>query len=222
MNAPRSAVRAGPGPHHRRPLARHAPARAGSSRACARPRDRVRETLFNWLHADAAGRARARPVRRHRRAGVGSAVARRGAARCWSSAIASAGRVPARRPPRACRAGRRRRSCRPMRWPGCTRSPMRSFDLAFVDPPFDANLWGGVLPALVPELARRTAGSTSKRPRDATPRRRRSWRLHREGRTREVRYALYRRRRRRPRSRTSCYTSVTLGHRLHRRTAHHE
>jgi 16S rRNA (guanine966-N2)-methyltransferase len=67
-----------------------------------------------------------------------------------------------------------------------------SFDVAFVDPPFDANLWGGVLPVLVRRLkpdawlyVEAPAGD------DAPPPE--GWRLHREGRTRDVRFALYRR-----------------------------
>jgi 16S rRNA (guanine966-N2)-methyltransferase len=70
--------------------------------------------------------------------------------------------------------------------------PEASFDLAFVDPPFDANLWGGVLPALLPRL-REDAWLYVEAPAtdDAPPPP--GWRLHREGRTRDVRYALYRR-----------------------------
>jgi 16S rRNA (guanine966-N2)-methyltransferase len=67
-----------------------------------------------------------------------------------------------------------------------------AFDLAFVDPPFDANLWGGVLPALVPKLAA-DAWLYVESPLDATPALPSGWALHREGRTREVRYSLYRR-----------------------------
>jgi 16S rRNA (guanine966-N2)-methyltransferase len=67
------------------------------------------------------------------------------------------------------------------------------FDLAFVDPPFDANLWGGVLPALVPKLAR-DAWIYIEAPHDADSRPPEDWVLHREGRTRDVHYALYRRR----------------------------
>ena len=70
--------------------------------------------------------------------------------------------------------------------------PEGAFDLAFVDPPFDANLWGGVLPPLLPRLAEEgwlyvEAPGTD----DAPPPP--GWRLHREGRTRDVRFALYRR-----------------------------
>ena len=70
--------------------------------------------------------------------------------------------------------------------------PDASFDLAFVDPPFDANLWGGVLPALAPKLAT-TAWLYVEAPLDAAPSLSVDWVLHREGKTREVRYALYRR-----------------------------
>lgn len=70
--------------------------------------------------------------------------------------------------------------------------PEASFDLAFVDPPFDANLWGGVLPQLLPRL-KETGWLYIEAPAtDASPPPP-GWRLHREGRTRDVRYALYRR-----------------------------
>ena len=75
--------------------------------------------------------------------------------------------------------------------------PDAAFDLAFVDPPFDANLWGWVLPALAPKLA---AGAWLyvESPLDATPSLPPEWAQHREGRTRDVRYALYRRQGRPP------------------------
>ncbi|HEV8695618.1 MAG TPA: 16S rRNA (guanine(966)-N(2))-methyltransferase RsmD [Lysobacter sp.] len=68
-----------------------------------------------------------------------------------------------------------------------------SFDLAFVDPPFDANFWGGVLPALVPKLAS-DAWLYIEAPHEADSTPAKDWVLHREGRTRDVHYALYRRR----------------------------
>ena len=67
-----------------------------------------------------------------------------------------------------------------------------AFDLAFVDPPFDANLWGGVLPAVLPKLAAE-AWLYVESPLDTAPSLPSEWILHREGRTRDVRYALYRR-----------------------------
>ena len=72
-----------------------------------------------------------------------------------------------------------------------------AFDLAFVDPPFDANLWGGVLPALAPKLAA-DAWLYVESPLDTAPSLPPEWALHREGRTRDVRYALYRRQGRPP------------------------
>jgi 16S rRNA (guanine966-N2)-methyltransferase len=68
-----------------------------------------------------------------------------------------------------------------------------AFDLAFVDPPFDANLWGGVLPSLVSKLSR-DAWLYIEAPHDADSTPPPEWQLHRDGRTRDVHYALYRRR----------------------------
>lgn len=70
--------------------------------------------------------------------------------------------------------------------------PEGAFDLAFVDPPFDANLWGGVLPPLLPRLAEDGWLYVEAPGTDDTPPPP-GWRLHREGRTRDVRFALYRR-----------------------------
>ena len=70
--------------------------------------------------------------------------------------------------------------------------PDAAFDLAFVDPPFDANLWGGVLPALAPKLAA-DAWLYVESPLAAIPSLPPEWALHREGRTRDGRHALDRR-----------------------------
>jgi 16S rRNA (guanine966-N2)-methyltransferase len=71
--------------------------------------------------------------------------------------------------------------------------PDGGFDLAFVDPPFDANFWGGVLPVLTAKLsADGWLYVESPHAAEAAPPP--EWALHREGHTREVRYALYRRR----------------------------
>lgn len=70
--------------------------------------------------------------------------------------------------------------------------PTQRFDLVFLDPPFAGELWRPALSLLSPWLAndawlyleaRRDAGI------DPGP----AWRQHREGTTRDVRYALYRR-----------------------------
>ena len=70
--------------------------------------------------------------------------------------------------------------------------PGAAHDIAFVDPPFDANLWGGVLPALAPKLAD-DGWLYVESPAGLAPAPPAGWRLHREGHTREVRFALYRR-----------------------------
>jgi 16S rRNA (guanine966-N2)-methyltransferase len=66
------------------------------------------------------------------------------------------------------------------------------FDLAFVDPPFAADLWGPVLAALDGQLLE-NAWLYVESPVDHPPLPAPDWRPHREGRTREVAYALYRR-----------------------------
>ena len=72
------------------------------------------------------------------------------------------------------------------------RSAPDGFDLAFVDPPFAGDLWAPALAALDDHLLENAwlyvespAASTAMPP----P----VWRPHRDGRTRDVRYALYRR-----------------------------
>lgn len=66
------------------------------------------------------------------------------------------------------------------------------FDLAFVDPPFAAGLWEAVWPLLLPRLAP-TAWLYVEAPLEAPLALPAPWVAHREGATREVRYALYRR-----------------------------
>jgi 16S rRNA (guanine966-N2)-methyltransferase len=66
------------------------------------------------------------------------------------------------------------------------------FDIAFVDPPFDAGLWPAVLELLPARLAA-DAWLYLESPADHTPALSAEWALHRESGTREVRYALYRR-----------------------------
>ena len=69
-------------------------------------------------------------------------------------------------------------------------APETRFDIVFVDPPFDAGLHDAALAALPPWLAPGAwvyvESGGSREP--AVPA---GWTLHREGRTREVRYALY-------------------------------
>jgi 16S rRNA (guanine966-N2)-methyltransferase len=69
------------------------------------------------------------------------------------------------------------------------------FDLVFLDPPFDAGLWPGILPLLPPWLSE-DAWLYVEAPLAAVVPLAPDWLPHREGSTREVRHALYRRARR--------------------------
>ncbi|MBN8261014.1 MAG: 16S rRNA (guanine(966)-N(2))-methyltransferase RsmD, partial [Xanthomonadales bacterium] len=66
------------------------------------------------------------------------------------------------------------------------------FDLAFVDPPFAAGLWPAVLARLPGRMAA-DGWLYVESPASLAPVPPVEWRLHREGQTRDVRYALYRR-----------------------------
>ena len=72
-------------------------------------------------------------------------------------------------------------------------APAAGLDIAFVDPPFAAGLWDAVLPPLLPALAA-DAWLYVEAPTQAAIAIPDGFVLHREGHTREVRYALYRRR----------------------------
>ena len=70
--------------------------------------------------------------------------------------------------------------------------PHGRFDLVFLDPPFAANLWPAAFAALPPWLADEAWLYVESPPAvEVEPGS--GFRLHREGRTREARYALYRR-----------------------------
>lgn len=70
--------------------------------------------------------------------------------------------------------------------------PEAAFDIAFVDPPFAEGLWEAVLPVLSSRLAVQ-AWLYVEAPAGAPPLPPSGWQPHREGRTREVHYVLYRR-----------------------------
>jgi 16S rRNA (guanine966-N2)-methyltransferase len=78
----------------------------------------------------------------------------------------------------------------PLAWLGA--GDGERYDIAFVDPPFGANLWPAVL-GLLPARMAADAWLYLESPADHTPLLPAEWALHRESGTREVRYALYRR-----------------------------
>jgi len=150
--------------------------------------DRVRETLFNWLQPMLPG---ATVLDLFAGTGaLGFEAASRGAtkvvlvesdAALAASLRASAVRLGADAVEVACEDARR--------W--LARSPNHQFDLVFLDPPFAAALWQPALAALAPWLAD-DAWLYLETPR-AAPAATDGWIPHREGQTRDVRYALYRR-----------------------------
>ena len=150
--------------------------------------DRVRETLFNWLQSAVPG------------ARVLDAFAGTGALGLEAVSRGAASAVLVERDAALCQSLRdivARLSAQSMvevvqgdavAW--LARQPKGGFDLAFVDPPFDAALWQSTLAALTPTLAP-GAWVYVESPVDMALRPP-GWALHREGTTREVRYALYR------------------------------
>lgn len=154
--------------------------------------DRVRETLFNWLLPMLPG------------ARVLDLFAGSGALGLEALSRGAASAVLVERDPALAKALRDTTArlqggesatvvqADAMAW--LASQPGAAFDLAFVDPPFAANLWNEVLPRLLPRLAG-AAWLYVESPQETAPVLPADWELHREGRTREVRYALYRRRR---------------------------
>jgi 16S rRNA (guanine966-N2)-methyltransferase len=150
--------------------------------------DRVRETLFNWLAPVLHG---ARCLDLFAGSGaLGFEAGSRGAARVLmverdpqlaASLQATAARLVADAVEVRCAD-----ALRVLQDEGSER-----FDIVFVDPPFAAGLW----PAVLERLPRRLADDAwiyLEAPLAAPPAVPAGWQLHREGQTREVRYALYR------------------------------
>ncbi|KQR10694.1 MULTISPECIES: 16S rRNA (guanine(966)-N(2))-methyltransferase RsmD [Xanthomonas] len=77
-----------------------------------------------------------------------------------------------------------------LRW--LERTPAAPVDIVFVDPPFAAGLWPSVFERLPAHLAAE-AWLYLEAPADLALQLPAGWHLHREGGTRQVRYALYRR-----------------------------
>lgn len=151
--------------------------------------DRARETLFNWLAPKLPG---ARVLDAFAGTGVlGLEAVSRGAAHATlverdAGAVAqlraTVGRLQAEDSVSVVQADA-------LAW--LAARPPAGFDLAFVDPPFGAIPWLAVLSAVLPALAPAAWLYLEAAPGPAIelpP----GWALHREGRTREVRYALYR------------------------------
>jgi 16S rRNA (guanine966-N2)-methyltransferase len=151
--------------------------------------DRARETLFNWLMPVLPG------------ARVVDAFAGTGALGLEAVSRGAASAVLVERDPalaQALRATVARLSAQAsvevvqsdaLAW--LARQAPDSFDLAFVDPPFGAGLWQATLDVLLPTLAP-DAWVYVESPHNQVPAMPPQWSLHREGRTREVRFSLYR------------------------------
>ncbi len=157
--------------------------------------DRVRETLFNWLQPSVAGAAVLDLF-----AGTGALgleAASRGAQRVVlverDPALAASLRASVARMAGAdAGAGAAVEvACEDaLRW--LARVPDARYDIVFMDPPFAAGLWQPALAALTPWLAD-DALLYLEAPRAEAPVVPDGCVLHREGSTRDVRYALYRR-----------------------------
>ena len=152
--------------------------------------DRVRETLFNWLMPRLGG---ARVLDLFAGSGaLGLEAVSRGAAQATlverDAALAgqlrqSVARLGAQAQVAVVHADA-------LQW--LRQPPAGRADIVFVDPPFAAGLWGEVLAGLGPHLAA-DAWLYLECPADQAPPVPAPWLLHREGGTREVRFALYRR-----------------------------
>jgi len=152
--------------------------------------DRVRETLFNWLLPALPG---ARVLDLFAGSGaLGLESLSRGAAHATlvesDPALASALRDVAGR----LEGGHAASVVQADALAWLATQPEGVFDIAFVDPPFAAELWDKVLALLLPKLGN-GAWLYLESPTELTPSLPPQWALHRTGRTREVRYALHRR-----------------------------
>ncbi len=160
-----------------------------ADRAGLRPTgDRARETLFNWLQHEVPG---TRVIDLFAGSGaLGFEAASRGAAGVLmlerdAELARSLRETAARLKAHAVHV----EAVDALAWLG--RAAVPSFDLAFIDPPFDAHLWQQAAEAVQPWLADRAwvhvelaAGAVFSPP----P----GWRLHREAATRGTRHQLFR------------------------------
>jgi 16S rRNA (guanine966-N2)-methyltransferase len=152
--------------------------------------DRIRETVFNWLQNHIAGR---RVLDLFAGTGaLGFEAASRGAAEVLllerDPQLAAILRGNAERLKTA---AVRVECADALAW--LAGPPEPRFDLVFLDPPFSADLWAATTKAVAPWLAE-DAWIYIESGHDAVFELPPDWQLWREGRTREVRYALYRER----------------------------
>lgn len=152
--------------------------------------DRVRETLFNWLMPALPG---ARVLDLFAGSGaLGFEAVSRGAARAVlverDAALSAGLRATAAR----LDAGESIEVVQSDALSWLARAGADRFDIAFVDPPFAADLWDAVLAAL-PGVMTPDAWLYVEAANEAQWALPHGWRVHREGRTREVRYVLLRR-----------------------------
>lgn len=151
--------------------------------------DRVRETLFNWLQPHLSG---ATCLDLFAGSGaLGFEAASRGAAACVL--IERDAELAQRLHAHAARLQATQVEVHAMDAVTWLSAPATvRFDIVFVDPPFEAQLHAAVVARLDDWLAPQ-AMIYVEAPRDAVFAPPAHWALHREGSTREVRYALYRR-----------------------------
>lgn len=155
--------------------------------------DRVRESLFNWLQPMLAG---AWVLDAFAGSGaLGLEAASRGAAQVVL--LENHPLLAANLREQVARLGRSESTAvveivqdDALRW--LARPPSARFDLVFLDPPFAGELWVPTLAALVPWLAP-AAWLYLESPRGAAPAPGMGWLAHRQGQTRDVQFALYRR-----------------------------
>lgn len=149
--------------------------------------DRVRETVFNWLQQKVAGR-RALDLFAGTGA-LGFEALSRGAsevvfverdASLAAELRTSAGRLKC--------SNASVETANVLAW--LAQPPNRQFDLVFFDPPFDSGHWDETAIALGPWLSA-DAWVYVERPHTVAFSAPAGWRLHREGRTSQVHYALY-------------------------------
>ncbi|WP_411850660.1 16S rRNA (guanine(966)-N(2))-methyltransferase RsmD [Stenotrophomonas sp. LGBM10] len=152
--------------------------------------DRVRETLFNWLTPRLGG---ARVLDLFAGSGaLGLEAVSRGAAH--ATLVEKDGGLSRQLRESVTRLGAQGLvevvQADALQW---LRQPAGALaDIAFVDPPFAAGLWDAVIAGLPAHLAA-DAWLYVESPAGQAPRLPAPWLLHREGGTREVRFALYRR-----------------------------